>query len=367
MMAYSFFRFSKIKSTSSMQKAYKHNYRVFDVANANPSLSPYNDEMKNSERKEYSKLYAEELERLKSEGSQKKAVRKDAVLGFEVVLSFSRDAMKDINLDAWIRENIKWLESAYNPPDHRASFTDDFGRYREFRTDNVKSVIVHYDEATPHIHAFVVPVDDKGKLNASYYNHGRLRVQELKDGYSKIMKDEFGLEPGVKNSIATHQDIARYHTMIEQCVHASLPDPEKNETLEDYKLRADKQYQDAMLKIRALEVQLERKNVREHYEMNRHTIDENMAKAKLESQLRKLSKMTGREHIDEYAVREIRRNMENGYHFEQACRDYPDREQAEKIRQDYYSMIQWEKDRTRHKRRDKNRDDINKDYPYYRK
>jgi len=46
---------------------------------------------------------------------------------------------------------------------------------------NVSAVWVHYDETTPHLHAFVVPLDAKGVLNAKHFVGGREKLTALQD------------------------------------------------------------------------------------------------------------------------------------------------------------------------------------------
>ena len=89
------------------------------------------------------------------------------------------------------------------------------------------------DESTPHIHAYVVPIDEQGHLNAKRYTGGRDALIRLQTSFVGEMK-EFGLKRGMERSNATASDISRYHTYLKQTVSDTLPEPEIGESINDY-------------------------------------------------------------------------------------------------------------------------------------
>ena len=106
-------------------------------------------------------------------------IRKNAVLAYEIVLSFSPSALDRIPPEEWVFSSCSWL-------------ADTFGGLA-----NVLDVSVHLDERTPHIHAVVIPSDEKGHLNAKHYTGTRRQLSDLQTSYAQAM-EPFGLSRGVK-------------------------------------------------------------------------------------------------------------------------------------------------------------------------
>lgn len=234
-MAYAIMRIEKIKTEYELNSRYDHNYRIYDVANADPSLEEENKEIVDLMGKTYLRAFDDEITRMRMEGNMDK-VRSNAVLGLEVMLTYSRDK-ESLDVEHWIDENVKWLQKTFNPPDMVITK----GNGEQIYSDNVKSVVVHMDEITPHIHAFVVPIDGTGKLNAKYYLKDRRRMIELQNEYHKAMK-QFDLQRGIEKSVTRHQDTTTYYRSLKEAVSAKLPEPRENETIYEYKERADECY-----------------------------------------------------------------------------------------------------------------------------
>ena len=243
-MGYSFMTLEKIKNTRQMNGKYKHNYREISVANADPNKKNFNEELVSLGGKTYKEVFDE---RMKSLGyGEDKKIRSNAVLGFEVVTTFSREDAEQMNFDKWKENNVKWLREAFNANPEK------YG-------DNVVSVVYHADEpGNVHCHAFIIPIDDKGHLNARYYVQSRQKMIELQDSYGKLMKEEHNLERGVHGTKATHQDIKRYYTALNRTLSQELPAIKEHETIMEYRQRANEVYKDACLKIMGLEDQNKR-------------------------------------------------------------------------------------------------------------
>jgi len=238
-MGYSFMTLEKIKNTKQIIAKYKHNFREINVLNADPSKKNLNEELISLNGKTYEEAFNERMKSL-GYGSEKK-IRSNAVYGFEVVTTFSREDADTIDLDKWKENNTKWLQQAFNANPEK------YG-------NNVLSVVYHADEpGNVHCHAFIVPIDDKGNLNARYYVQSRQKMVELQDSYSKIMKKEHNLERGIHGSKARHQDIKRYYTSLNMALANELPDIKSHETVMEYRRRANEVYKDACLKIMGLE------------------------------------------------------------------------------------------------------------------
>lgn len=78
------------------------------------------------------------------------------------MLTFGNEAKGNVDIEAWCKDNIEWLEKHFGG------------------ADNVVSAILHLDERTPHIHAIVISLDEKGKLNYTKYLSGlKYHLSEL--------------------------------------------------------------------------------------------------------------------------------------------------------------------------------------------
>src|SRR5699024_2477445 len=116
--------------------------------------------------------------------STARAVRKDAVLVNEWIISSDQDFFKDLSKD----EREKFFISSKN------YFAEKFG------DENIRYATVHLDESTPHMHMGIVPFDKDNKLSAKrVFNRQALRdVQEELPSY--LQELGFEIERGQKGS-----------------------------------------------------------------------------------------------------------------------------------------------------------------------
>jgi outer membrane murein-binding lipoprotein Lpp len=135
------------------------------------------------------------------------------VRAIRIMLTGSNEDMKRIEaegkLDDWCNDNIDWLCKTYG-------------------TDNIVSAVLHLDEATPHIHATIVPIvtgerrkvkekkkqEEQGgkKYRKKSPNAARLcaddvmtriKLKEYQDSYANAMA-KYGLKRGIEGSEARH-------------------------------------------------------------------------------------------------------------------------------------------------------------------
>ena len=190
MSAYAIMRMEKIKSVAQGTVRLKHSRREIECPTAMPGQ--HNKLLANSPHMhEYKKKSFKEIfrERLKDQ-----KIRKNAVHAVEVVLTFSPGAISDEQIPAWVWANMRWLEKTFGDP------------------KNIIDARLHLDETTPHIHAFVLPIDERGKLNARAFLGGtNNRMSELQTSYAKAMQS-FNLERGISKKItkAQHQSSLRW-------------------------------------------------------------------------------------------------------------------------------------------------------------
>lgn len=225
-MAHCYLRIEKIKDFGKMSLAYNHNYRVSKVTNADCTLRNANEELvklppnSNGQTTTYKDAFRARLQSLDYHKTHK--LRRDSVLAYDILLTFSRDARDHMDIDKWKEDNVKWLQ-------------DTFNRDKEKFGDNVLSVVCHADECgNYHCHAFVIPVDERGHICASSFTDGPTAMRKLQDSYAKAMESH-GLERGVKGSSAKHQDIKKFYTKLNEKME--IPMPELGETAENFRTR----------------------------------------------------------------------------------------------------------------------------------
>lgn len=94
--------------------------------------------------------------------------------------------------------------------DHTLAWLD-----KRYGANNVVNVQLHLDESSPHIHATVVPVDERGRLNCRAFLGGRQLMRDMQTSIAEEMAP-LGLIRGVEGSKAHHQDVQRFYTLAKE-------------------------------------------------------------------------------------------------------------------------------------------------------
>lgn len=154
-----------------------------------------------------------DLETLVRQHIGDQTIRKNAVLAVEFLLTASPEYFRPDDperaghyepqrLEDFQHQACEWLSNNYG--------------------DRIVRAELHLDEATPHIHAYLVPLDVKGKLNCrALFGGSRYRLSELQDSFAAAMVP-LGLERGIKGSRATHTEVKEYYTAVTQSPDSSL-------------------------------------------------------------------------------------------------------------------------------------------------
>lgn len=197
-MAYAIMRQEKIKTVSNASARLRHNRREIPCKTANQNIK--NIRLKcNDQSREFAKKSFAEISKIKV-GDQR--IRSNAVRAIEVLLTFSPGGVKPEDLKAWAHDSIDWLA-------------------RVFGRQNIIDAQLHLDETTPHIHAIVIPIDERGKLNARAFLGGtRDKMSDMQTSYAEAVKS-YGLERGISKQIthATHENSQRWHAENERKEH----------------------------------------------------------------------------------------------------------------------------------------------------
>lgn len=192
MAAYAIMRMEKVKDTKAASARLKHMRGEIPRIVSHPERQ--NVVLGFGAVKENMGRNFGEIFRDKTAGQK---IRKNAVRAVEVVLTFSPGAVKEEDLREWGRASLNWLGNL-------------------FGSQNVVGAMLHRDEDTPHIHAMVIPVDSRGKLNARAFLGGTSqRMRDLQTEYAEAVKC-FGLERGVDKKItkARHKTTAAWRAEL---------------------------------------------------------------------------------------------------------------------------------------------------------
>lgn len=215
---YCVMRINKFTAVKAMDAAYRHVYREEMPLNADPSLSHNNihdvHEVDGAGTQlTYNESFSKRISQL--DYYKNHNIRKNAVRGFDVLLSYSKNAEGTFDRQAWIKRNAEWLNKNFSKaPDGRS---------------NVISVVYHEDEQSFHGHAFIIPIDERGRLNSRRFINGTLG--QLQSSYAEAMK-EFGLERGIEGSTADHQTMSKLYAKANKA--ATLSKPREGESALDY-------------------------------------------------------------------------------------------------------------------------------------
>jgi Plasmid recombination enzyme/Protein of unknown function (DUF3991) len=150
-------------------------------------------------------------------------IRTNGVLCVEILLTASPEYFRpgDMTkagqwdgqqLDSWKEANKNWL-------------AEKFG-------DKLVRAELHLDESTPHIHAYLVPLDENGKLNCKGLFGDRQKLSKFQDSYGKAM-EPLGLDRGVKGSRARHTEVKEYYAAVNQAPNTILTPGETQSQLAD--------------------------------------------------------------------------------------------------------------------------------------
>ncbi len=117
--------------------------------------------------------------------------------------------------------------------------------------DRIVRAELHLDEATPHIHAYLVPLDERGKLNCRGLFGDRAKLRQFQDSYAQAL-EPLGLSRGIRGSRATYTQVKEYYAAVTQSPDLTLDIAAIHHQLAD-RQRVLKQRDDLERTARALE------------------------------------------------------------------------------------------------------------------
>ena len=202
-------RIQKLKSHVAIHRSLKHAFREQDTPNADPSRINTNTHIGSQNSKQARSAISERLP-LKT--------RKNAVLAVEYLITASPEVMKSkskTEQDKYFSDSLDFLRKKHG-------------------AENVVYAGIHRDETTPHMYAYVVPNDPKGKLNCRHFFGEKNALSDLQTDFSEQVGLKNGLERGLKGSKARHTSIQTYYTRVNKAIgeKIDLKPPSKSSLFE---------------------------------------------------------------------------------------------------------------------------------------
>lgn len=204
-------RAKKLKTAGNVGASIQHAFRDRETPNANPELTGLNMHT--------SKTSAEAMARFRRLLPER--IRANAVLAVEYLITASPEAVKKMSREKQIeyfKEGMNFLKKMHG-------------------AKNVFYCGVHLDETTPHMCAYVVPLDERGKLNCRSFLGGKQKLAILQSNFHAQVGERFGLQRGIMGSRARHSEVQRYYGKLEKMDKAIQPPKRKL-------LESDEEYRD---------------------------------------------------------------------------------------------------------------------------
>ena len=110
--------------------------------------------------------------------------------------------------------------------DQDAYFTDALAWLKERHgAENLIYAGIHRDETTPHLYAYVVPLDPQGKLNCRHFLGGAKALSQMQTDFAEQVGQRHGLRRGIEGSKARHTTVRQYYAALQQESPAPLAIP----------------------------------------------------------------------------------------------------------------------------------------------
>lgn len=183
-MSYAIFRTQKMQSTV-INKCQRHNQRE-NKSYSNKDIDLNKTMLNYDLHNKRNIIYRDEINRKINERYKgEKAVRKDAVLNVECLITSDSDFFKRVGSDG----TKKYFEESYN------FIKNEFGK------ENILYATVHLDETTPHMHLGFIPITSDGRLSAKDWLDGKRKLTELQNRFHYYITHKgFDLDRGTSSN-----------------------------------------------------------------------------------------------------------------------------------------------------------------------
>ena len=255
-MGYAILRTQKLKSGIAVRRSLTHAFREQDTPNADPSRTPDNTHIGAAD-------VGEALAKFNDRLATQEKVRSNAVLAVEYLITGSPEDIHGKSReeqDAYFRDGLEWLKQRHG-------------------AENVIYAGIHRDEQTPHMYAYVVPIDERGKLNCRSFLGGAKALNQMQTEFAQEVGQQHGLQRGIEGSKARHVSVQQYYSRVNKAFEPLpevktippkvRPEPEKpglfagSDAKDAYRLDHDawtreKAVADKLIEQRKLEVKAQR-------------------------------------------------------------------------------------------------------------
>jgi hypothetical protein len=236
-MAYAILRTAKISSMGQLATSAQHTFREREVENANAQETPLNEIEGAGSTEALLDAIKARLSLVETRSMTK------PVICIEYMITASPEAFS--RHQGYIPDDTQYFEDAKKWLKERHG------------VDNVVSCVVHTDEQTPHLVAYVVPLvereaktrkrsvivgkDEQGKpiretkeftekgsisLCAKEFLGGREKLRTMQTDFAEKVGNKYGLDRGKERSTAKHQTVRAFYAVIEQPVNQVKISPE---------------------------------------------------------------------------------------------------------------------------------------------
>lgn len=185
--AYAILRTAKLKSLGNVGASLSHTYRTRETPNA--------DTLRQGDNTHSHSSPAEVLQSLQERLPDKR--RKDAVIGIEYFVGASPEwfgGRDRAYVDGYFEQALDWLRKRHG-------------------ADNVVGWSIHRDETSPHLVAYVVPLDGDG-LNARKWLGGRAALSKMQTDFFGAVGRHNELARGIEGSRATHTRVKEHYGAV---------------------------------------------------------------------------------------------------------------------------------------------------------
>ena len=196
-MAFAILRTQKLKAAVAVRRSLKHAFRAQDTPNADPDRLGENSHLGANSVDEAMKAFQNRLP---------EKIRKNGVLAIEYLITGSPDGMNSKSRhdqDAYFTDALAWLKDRHG-------------------AENLIYAGIHRDETTPHLYAYVVPLDPQGKLNCRHFLGGAKALSQMQTDFAERVGQRHGLQRGIEGSKARHTTVRQYYAALQQETPAPL-------------------------------------------------------------------------------------------------------------------------------------------------
>ena len=204
-MNYAILRTAKLKTMGNIGGSLAHSYRMIETPNADPNLTPKNH---------HSVATPEAVKQTIKDRLPEKR-RSDAVLCIEYLITASPEweGWGNDKEEEFFKRSSQWLMAKHG-------------------AENIAGMSIHRDISTPQLVAYVVPIDQRGKLNCKDFLGGRAKLNQMQTDFANTVAD-LGLTRGKEGSKAKHTSIKAYYHDINHARDFSITtEPPKPEMFE---------------------------------------------------------------------------------------------------------------------------------------